>query len=108
MDWDNTDSWRNAEYYPDHTAAEAIRRVMGRGRDISCGLNDENCCLLVQAIVRQAAEDYLSELKRASGRTGDSAPSEAESFFRSAYFRRLTGLNGNVIIRLIRKEAGIK
>ena len=97
-------NWRNEEQYPDRTAAEAMIRVMGPAEDRSALLHDDGCRLLVQAIVRQAVEDHLHALWQ-SARFGPERLTETEVFFRSGYFRCLTGLNGEAVLRLIRKEA---
>ena len=88
--------WKNGEQYADFTAGEAMFRVMGPVTDRSGSLDDGGCRLLVEAIIRQAVEDYA----RAEW------AGEAEAFFRSEHFRVLTGLNGEAFLRLVWKEMG--
>ena len=97
-------NWKNEEQYPDQTAAEAMIRAMDTNRRNTDALDDEGCRLLMEAIVRQAVEDRLRALRR-QDRAGLKRLRETESFFRSEYFRRLTGLDGRKILQLIRKEA---
>ena len=47
-------------------------------------------------------EDYAAALRR-SGPAALRKQAEVESFFRSEYFRRLTGMDGLRIIRMVRK-----
>lgn len=94
----------NAEHYPDSTAAEAIRRVTARNREKAEAAADEGCLRLIEAIIRQAVEDYARELRRLSGRPDSPQLKETEAFFRSEHFHRLSRLNGNRILRMIRKE----
>ena len=94
--------WRNAEHYPDTTAAEAMASVMEADPWACDELDGEGCHALIDAVVRSAVEDYAAALRR----TGPAAlrkQEEAESFFRSEYFRRLTGMDGPRIIRMVRK-----
>ena len=95
--------WRNNEHYPDTTAAEAMTRVMGTEDPWAHDeLDSDGCHALIDAVVRSAVEDYAAALRR----TGPAAlrkREEAESFFRSEYFRRLTGMDGPRIIRMVRK-----
>ena len=87
-------NWKNEEQYPDFTAEEAMFRVMHPETEQARRLDDGGCLRLVEAIVRQAVEDHLNAKRTA----------ETEAFFRSDYFRCLTGMNGETVIRLIRKE----
>ena len=66
--------------------------------------DDRGCRLLAQAIVRQAVLDHISALKRLPRASAAERLKETEAFFRSAYFRRLTGLSGARLIRLLRRE----
>ena len=66
---------------------------------------DSGCIALVEAIVRRAAEDYLAAIQRKPGRRAAALAREAAAFFRSDYFYRLTGTDGNRILQLIRREA---
>ena len=87
-------NWKNAEQYPDYTAGEAIFRIMRPVSERASLLDDEGCLLLMEAVIRQAVEDYGSARWM----------NEVESFFRSEYFRLMTGVKGDRFIRLIRKE----
>ena len=95
---------RNEEQYPDFTAEAAMLRVMAGDPERTDVLDDEGCRLLIRAVVRQAVEDRFRALRH-TGRVAERLREETEAFFRSAYFRRLTGMNGAEILRLIRKEA---
>ena len=96
-------NWRNAEQYPDHTAAEAMFHVMHPDAEQYAVMDDSGARSLVEAVVRQAAEDYARALRQ-EGVSPAGRIRETEGFFRSRYFRRLTGLDGGKIIRLIRRE----
>ena len=67
-------------------------------------LYDSGCMLLIEAIVRRAAEDYLAALRHRPGRRTAARIREVTAFFRSAYFSRLTGVQGESLLRQIRKE----
>ena len=97
-------NWKNEEQYADYTAAEAMLRVMGPGSERADLLNDDGCRALVEAVVRQAVWDHMCALRRRHSRAAAERAGETERFFRSDYFTRLTGVNGEVILRLIRKE----
>ena len=71
-------------------------------------LFDSGCLSLIEAIVCQAAKDYLHAAKRRNNRRSQTRMREAARFFRSAYFRRLTGTDGKQILKQIRKEAGLE
>ena len=95
--------WRNNEHYPDTTAAEAMARVMGTEDPWAHDeLDSDGCHALIDTVARQAVEDYAAALRR-SGPAALRKQAEAESFFRSEYFRRLTGMDGLRIIRMVRK-----
>lgn len=68
-------------------------------------LYDIGCMRLIEAIVRRAAEDYLAALRRLPDRRAAARAREVSAFFRSAYFSRLTGVQGETLLRKIRKEA---
>ena len=68
-------------------------------------LNDTGCIRLIEAIVRRAAEDYLRARQRLPGRKAAARVRETTAFFRSDYFRRLTGVQGDILLRKIREEA---
>ena len=97
-------NWKNGEQYEDYTAAEAMLRAMGTPDGRADRLDDGGCRLLVEAVVRQAVEDCLSALRRPSSCAARDRLRDTEGFFRSDYFRCLTGLDGNLILRMIRKE----
>lgn len=71
-------------------------------------LSDSGCLSLIEAIVSQAARDYLHAAKGRNSRRRAARMREAAGFFRSAYFRRLTGTDGTYILKQIRKEAGLE
>lgn len=66
---------------------------------------DSGCLSLIEAIVCQAARDYLLAAKCRNNRLRATRMREAAGFFRSAYFRRLTGTDGEYILKQIQKEA---
>ena len=68
-------------------------------------LYDIGCMRLIEAIVRRAAEDYLAAARRLPDRKAAARVRETAAFFRSAYFSRLTGVQGEHILREIQKEA---
>ena len=68
-------------------------------------LYDIGCMRLIEAIVRRAAEDYLAAVRRLPDRKAAARVRETTAFFRSAYFSRLTGVQGEHILREIQKEA---
>ena len=94
--------WRNSEHYPDTTAAEAMSRVMGPDPWEHDELDGNGCHDLIEAVVRKAVEDYAATLRQ-SGPAALRRRAEAEAFFRSEYFRRLTGMDGLRILRMVRK-----
>ena len=65
---------------------------------------DSGCISLIEAIVRQAAKDYLAAARSRESRRRDRRLREVAGFFRSDYFRRLTGTDGVYILEQIRKE----
>ena len=94
--------WKNEEQYWDRTAGEAMLHVLNPDPDRCRLMDDTGAHQLIGAVVRQAAEDYVKALRKGSG--GAARIMEAEGFFCSEYFRRLTGLDGRKIVRLIREE----
>lgn len=100
--------WNNAEHYPDTTAAEAMIRVMYRSPEELDTLDDDGCHRLIGAVVRRAVEDHYNALKQLPDPAAARRAKETASFFRSEYFRLLTGLDGRKILELIRREAGRK
>lgn len=66
---------------------------------------DSGCISLIEAIVKQAAKDYLHAARNRKSRKAAARVREITGFFRSAYFRRLTGTDGEYILERIRKEA---
>ena len=101
-------NWKNEEQYQDYTAAEAMFRVMGPVSDRSALLNDDGCRALVAAIVRQAVDDHIGALRSLPASRAAERIKETERFFRSEFFTRLTGLNGDTVLRLVRKEMSRK
>ena len=95
--------WENAEAFPDWTAAEAVCRAMVRDPARLEGMDDRGARLLADAVVTQAVEDYMALLR--AGDPGGRAR-EAGTFFRSDWFRLLSGMDGEALIRRMRKEAG--
>ncbi len=87
-------NWMNEEQYPDYTAEEAIFRIMCPVSERAALLDDKGCLLLIEAVIRQAVEDYGSAKWM----------NEVESFFRSEYFHLMTGVKGDRFILLMRKE----
>ena len=67
-------------------------------------LYDSGCIVLIEAIVRRAAEDYLAALRQLPGRRAAARVRETSAFFRSDYFRRLTGTDGERMLQMIRRE----
>lgn len=65
---------------------------------------------LANAIVLQAVRDYRKVLKHLSANPGSWTDSDEkrdlEAYFRSADYKRLTALDGEMLIRRLRKEAG--
>ena len=64
---------------------------------------------LQAGIVRQAAEDYLRALKcLKKNKRGYSSVTkiECEKFFRSEWYRKMTDIPGEWLIRELRKKAG--
>ena len=61
---------------------------------------------LGNAIILQAVKDYRSALAGGSvnGRDSKSVIAECERFFQSEWFRELTDLDGEYLIKTIRKE----
>ena len=68
-------------------------------------LYDSGCMLLIEAIVRRAAEDHLAALGRRQDRRTAARIRETAAFFRSDYFSRLTGMQGSRILEMILREA---
>ena len=64
---------------------------------------------LANAIIIHAAKDYRSALrrlrKRRDNREALRAARALERFFRSGWYRRLTELDGNVLMNRLREEA---
>lgn len=65
-------------------------------------LNDDGCLLLVQTIVKDAANDYRSALVNLRRHPGSKEAQNAynlqKKFFLSKYFHDLTGLDGQAIM----------
>ena len=98
--------WKNAEQFPDFTAGEAVARAMIRDPERLEAVDDDGCRLLARAVVMQAITDYFRVLRRDAARPGRDPgrrQGELEDFFRSEYFFRLSRINGNMLMRRIRK-----
>lgn len=108
---------RNSEYYADPTAGKAIANVM-REQEAANGkirtwtwdrLDMENWADLGIAIVVRAAEEYRRARKRLSHRQNPKGAEERirelEEFFESAWFCKLTDMEGELILERLRKEA---
>ena len=96
--------WRNEEQYADYTAGRAMLHAMVRNADELDALDDEGCLRLVVAVLRQAAEDHASALRRLPEPAAVRLKKETEAFFGSEYCRLLTGMNGKRLMKLIEKE----
>lgn len=63
---------------------------------------------LAQAVVKSAANDYRFALKRLAAdpgnRSAQASARELETFFRSGWFHILCDLDGDLLIRNVRKE----
>lgn len=68
-------------------------------------LYDSGCMLLIEAIVRRAAEDHLAVFRRLPDRRAAARVRETTAFFHSDYFSRLTGMQGSRLLRKIVREA---
>lgn len=68
-------------------------------------LYDSGCACLIEAIVRRAAEDHLAALRRVPNRRALARVKETARFFRSDYFCRLTGIQGDRLLEKIVEEA---
>lgn len=98
--------WYNEEHYPDPTAAEAMANVPCAGERPCREADDEGVMRLAEAVVVSAAREYL-DLLRDPFRSGSvlARQKELEDFFTGSWFRRISGLDGRVILRKIREEA---
>lgn len=67
---------------------------------------------LANAIIIQAVKDYRSALKRLRKKRGNrdamSDAMECERFFRSEWYKSLTGVDGEFLIKKLREEAKSK
>ena len=68
-------------------------------------LYSEGSQRLIEAIVLQAAKDYLAAAGAKPKRKGLPRMRETAAFFRSDYFLRLTGTRGDLILEKLKKEA---
>lgn len=61
---------------------------------------------LANAVVVQAAEDYRNALmgKSYCHKSPERIVKETERFFRSKYFKRLTAVDGELLIEMLRQE----
>lgn len=65
------------------------------------------CQRLANGIVLQAVSDYRKALRgkgNIEGKSPDAVVAEVESFFRSEYFRILTKIDGEMLIKKLRGE----
>lgn len=60
---------------------------------------------LANAIILQAVKDYRAALKAPDKPGNVKTIKECERFFRSAWYRKLTAVDGEMIIEKLRKEA---
>lgn len=96
--------WVNLEQYPDPTAGEAMDRVLYGGAD-PLPADDAGIRRLAKAVTLQAARDYAAALRLPAEKEKTARErAELEAFFRSGFFRRLSGMNGEFVIRRIREE----
>ena len=69
---------------------------------------EENYENLANAIVKQAAKDWQSAMKRLRKKPGNKAAQaqrdECEQFFRSDWFTVLTGVDGEFLMRKLKEE----
>ena len=114
--------YRNAEYYPDPTAGEAIRNVMLeqagiRGKNgeyrkimekeynILCGWGE-----MTESLVLLAAEDYRKALKKLQKNPDNikarETKEEIEDFFRRGWFRKAYHIEPDYMIRKLKEEIG--
>ena len=99
-------AWINEEQYPDPTAGEAMDRVMRRGREDLDETDDGGIRLLAEAVAVAAAKDYVQLLRCASRSAALlREKKELEAFFASSWFRRISGVDGQAVLRRLRKEA---
>ena len=97
--------WKNSEQFPDFTAGEAMSRVMLRDPEGADALDGGGCRLLADAVILQAVRDYAEVLQaRSRGSRFADRRLELEAFFRSDYFRLLSGMEGTRLMRIIRRE----
>ena len=106
--------YRNMEYYSDPTAGKAIANVMreeesGKERVWTWDrLDMMNWADLGIAIVVRAAEEYRRARKRLAHRQNPKGAEERirelEEFFESAWFCKLTDMEGELILERLRKE----
>ena len=71
--------------------------------------NEEGIENLTNAIILQAVKDYRKALKRFSlnGKSSTAVIVDCERFFRSAWYRQLTKVDGEYLITTVRKEDGL-
>ena len=94
--------WFNHKHYPDPTACMAMENVICGSRDRT---DEEGLHLLAEAVIVTAARDYLDLLGcpyRSERLLREKR--ELEEFFLSSRFRRLSGLNGKIILQRLREE----
>lgn len=66
---------------------------------------------LANAIIKQAADDYRKALKALSlnsrNKEAQATVKECEDFFRSDWYKQLTSLDGEYLIRKLKEEVDI-
>lgn len=60
---------------------------------------------LVQAVVLLAVRDWRDAVKYPKSHTAQETRAECEQFFRSRWFEAITGLNGSMVLRRLKKES---
>ena len=67
--------------------------------------------MLANAIVIQAAKDYRTALRhvrrKPDSKTARAEVSELERFFRSEWYRYLTNVNGEALMKKLKEETGV-
>jgi hypothetical protein len=71
-------------------------------------LHDDGCEALVAAIIRQAMQDYVAELKYLKRHPGNTVArqniAKLRQFFRGTYFSNISGVDGEYLIQRMEKE----
>lgn len=88
-----------------------VTRVEGYERIRPEGISTEGAQNLVEAIVKRAVEDWrvaAEAQKKAKADRANGRRLECERFFRSGYFFELTGLDGEALLKKLKKQEGIE